>query len=99
VESGLLKSGTKNTKEFEDYLKETNLTDSEKKKLLTRMEMHDKIGNNQDYLGNGLTKDLIGDSPNNYGAVETLNFERKEVDLQALDNAGAISIITGLKPL
>lgn len=60
------------------------------------MEMHEKVGNNQDYLGNGLTKDLNSSSPNEFGAVETLNFERKEVNLKELQDAGAIQIITGM---
>jgi hypothetical protein len=39
------------------------------------------IGNNQYYVGNGLTKDAIQKSPNQYSVVETLNFEQKEINL------------------
>ena len=62
--------------------------------LIKRMKMQDKIGNNQKYLGNGLTEDLIGSSPNKFGVVETLNFERNgTTSLQTLKNANAIAAI------
>lgn len=90
---------SKNTKHFEDYLKTTGLDQAEIDDMKLRMLMHDKVGNNQDYLGNGLTKDLNTSSPNQFGAVETLNFERKEANLKQLSDAGAITIVQGLKPL
>jgi len=99
VDSGKIKPWSKDVNGFEDYLKSTDLTEAEQEAMRQRMNMHDIIGNNQDYVGNGLTKDLIENSPNNYGAVETLNFERSEVNLKQLDDAGAIAILTGLKPL
>ena len=67
--------------------------------LMVGNQLTEEIGNNQDYLGNGLTKDLNPNSPNNFGAVETLNFERREVNFKQLLDAGAINIITGLTPL
>ncbi len=57
------------------------------------MAMHNKVGNNQHYEGNGLTKDTNSASPNRYGAVETLNFERKQTNLQMLKENNAIKII------
>jgi hypothetical protein len=61
-----------------------------------RLLMQNKLGNNQHFLGNGLTKTLL---PNNgkYGAVETFNFERKTVNLEQFGDA--ISIIPVLKPI
>ena len=90
---------SKDTAEFDKYLQSRGMPENERNIMLKRMQMHDKIGNNQDYLGNGLTKDLNPNSANNFGAVETLNFERKEVNLKQLNDAGAINIITGLTPL
>lgn len=90
---------SKDTAAFEKYLKTTGMNKAEIADMQQRMLMQDKIGNNQDYLGNGLTKDLNPFSSNQYGAVETLNFERKETDLKQLDNAGAITIIRGLNPI
>jgi hypothetical protein len=84
---------------FEDYLQTTGMNKTEASEMKSRMLMHDKIGNNQDYLGNGLTKDINPFSQNEYGAVETLNFERKEINLEQLNNAGAITIIRGLSPI
>lgn len=81
---------------FADYLEKTSLSPDEIELLKDRMIMHDKIGNNQDYLGNGLTKDNNPKSANQFGAVETFNFERNDVDLKTLHTAGAIQIIKGL---
>ncbi|MBU1170141.1 MAG: hypothetical protein KKD44_11305 [Proteobacteria bacterium] len=77
---------SKDTKSFKKYLTTTDLNKTEQKLLATRMEMHDTIGNNQDYVGNGLTKNLNRNSPNKHGAVETLNFERKETNLKSLSS-------------
>ena len=100
VESGdLPDKWSKDTKKFGKYLKSTGMSKTEVEIMKKRMVMHEKIGNNQDYLGNGLTKDNIADSGNQFGAVETLNFERKEINLKQLNDAGAIKIIQGLKPL
>ena len=61
-----------------------------------RLNMQKKLGNNQHFLGNGLTKTLL---PNNgqFGAVETFNFERKLVNLDEFGDAIQISDI--LKPI
>ncbi len=100
VESGDLPNPwSRDTKKFEKYLRTTDLSSEDQEVLITRMELHDKIGNNQDYQGNGLTKDINPHSPNEFGAVETLNFERKTVNLKALHEAGAIVVIKDLQPL
>ncbi|WP_238124872.1 hypothetical protein [Vibrio cincinnatiensis] len=90
---------SRDTEKFEDYLQATGISKEERELFSKRMDMHDKIGNNQDYVGNGLTKDLNPNSANNFGAVETLNFERKTINLKELHDAGAIVIIKDLKPL
>ena len=100
VESGALPNAwSRDTKRFEDYLQTTGLSKEEQKSLRKRMDMHNKIGNNQDYMGNGLTKDINSESGNSYGAVETLNFERRIVNLKQLNDAGAIVIVEELKPI
>ena len=58
--------------------------------LKVRLKMQDAIGNNQHFLGNGLTKTLLPNN-GNYGAVETFNFERKLVPLDKFN--GSIHII------
>ncbi|OJI30041.1 hypothetical protein VV99743_03514 [Vibrio vulnificus] len=50
-------------------------------------------------MGNGLTKDLNPNSANQFGAVATLNFERKTINLKELHDADAIVIIKDLQPL
>ena len=88
------------TEHFEEYLEASALTEHDRELLLIRMKMHNKVGNNEDYLGNGVTKDLNPNSPNRYGAVETLNFERKETDIKALQENNALLIVDEvLKPI
>jgi len=74
-----------------------SVDDPELLKLMKkRLKMQNDLGNNQHFLGNGLTKTLL---PNNgqYGAVETFNFERKFINLKEFDDAIQISNI--LKPI
>ncbi|MGP5159279.1 RHS repeat domain-containing protein [Pseudoalteromonas prydzensis] len=74
-----------------------NTTDPTQYKLMKkRLDMQKKLGNNQHFLGNGLTKTLL---PNNgeFGAVETFNFERKLINLEEFGDAIQISDI--LKPI
>ncbi len=64
-----------------------------------RLNIHGKLGSNEDFLGNGLTKNLIENSNNEYGVVETFTFERTPQNLAALKENGAITIIENLKPI
>ncbi|KDM91272.1 hypothetical protein EA58_11905 [Photobacterium galatheae] len=81
------------------------ISDLEQKKLmLKRVDMQDTLGNNNHFLGNGLTKNLLTEQQ--YGAIETLNFERKKMQLNDFFNVGvgekklnAIVIFDELKPL
>ena len=54
--------------------------------------MQQVIGNNQYYLGNGLTKNLLDGT--DYGAVETFNFERKLINLEQFGDAITITPVT-----
>lgn len=94
VEVGALPNAwSKDTKMFEKYLQTTELTADEQDIMLKRMDMQGAIGNNQLYVGNGLTED-VSSNTNRYGAVETLNFERKEINLQTLKDNNAIAILS-----
>ena len=99
VENKAIKNWATDTKGFEKYLTKVGMEQSKIDDMKLRMSMHNKVGNNHEYLGNGLTKNLNTEVSNQYGAVETLNFERKEINLQQLKNANAISIIQGLKSI
>ncbi|MBX2808813.1 MAG: PAAR domain-containing protein [Cellvibrionaceae bacterium] len=100
VEQQFLKDQwSKDTESFDKYLKSVGIKKDDRNRMKQRMIMHEKVGNNQDYLGNGLTKDNIPNSDNEFGVVETFNFERKEVSLKKLNDAGAIKVIKGLKRL
>jgi hypothetical protein len=85
--------------EFENHLNTTDLSGSDKALMKQRFEMHETIGNNDDYLGNGLTKNNNPAVNQEYGVVETLNFERNEVNLSQLDQNNAITTLPGLSPI
>lgn len=78
---------------FQDYLERTDLKEPQKRLLKQRFEMHGVIGNNEDYLGDGLTKNNNINVDKNYGVIETLNFERREVTLSQLANSNAVKIL------
>ncbi|WP_370293423.1 hypothetical protein [Thalassolituus sp.] len=84
------------SKKFENYLNTTDLDPTDKDLMIQRFEMHGTIGNNDDYLGNGLTKNNNPAVNQKYGAVETLNFERNEVNLSQLKEQSAISVLPEL---
>lgn len=95
VRSGALKGAwDKRPEQFEMYLSRTNLSDKDKSIMLNRIKMHDTIGNNQYYVGNGLTENKIKSCPSCYGAGETINFERKEINLQQFIDARALKLVT-----
>ena len=85
-----------NSDNFREHLDTTDLSESEKNLMTQRFEMHRAIGNNEDYLGNGLTKNNNPTIDQEYGAVETLNFERNEVNLSQLKEQNAISVMPEL---
>ena len=87
------------TEKFSEYLDMTNLDEMDKELMIQRFEMHRVIGNNEDYLGDGLTKNNTLSTNQQYGAVETLNFERKAINLSQLSEINAITIIPGMRPL
>ena len=99
VRSGALEGAwDTDLEKFADYLESTDLSEKDKKVMLKRMKMHDTIGNNQYYVGNGLTENKIGKNKtapcsNLYGAVETLNVERKEINLQQFIDARALKLV------
>ncbi len=57
-----------------------------------------EIGANSEFTGNGLTANKAEEGVK-CGVVETLNFERKEVNLKQLSDDNAIMIISGLKTI
>lgn len=80
-------------KEFKQFLAGIDVSEEEVDLLLDRLKMHKKVGNNQYYEGNGLTKNTLPNQTKKYGVVETLNFERIKTDLQKLKESNAIRIM------
>lgn len=74
------------------YFSNLKLTQNKFELLEKRLEMQQVIGNNQYYLGNGLTKSLLDGT--DYGAVETFNFERKLINLEQFGDAITITPVT-----
>jgi hypothetical protein len=94
VKGGFLKDEwSKDSKDFTKYLNAENIRSDEKKLMLKRMDMQSRIGNNQHYRGNGLTKNNIAKSPNKHSVVETLNFERNKIDIATLEKNNAIMTV------
>jgi len=95
--------GNWSVERFDKYLKKSGLKNTERKLLKKRFEMQDLLGSNEDFEGTGLTKNTIPGSPNQSGAVETFNFERKGMEnaitLQKLKDNGAIDIIEDLQEI
>lgn len=79
-----------------DYFTEQSMSAEELALLKKRTDMHKTLGNNQYYLGNGLTKNLL-DGEQQYGVVETVNFERKMISLD--DYGDAIVVNPKLQPI
>ena len=65
------------------------------KLLKLRLDMQKSLGNNQHFLGNGLTKTLLPDN-GDFGAIETFNFERTLTNLEQFGDA--IKVTDVLKP-
>ncbi|MCG6202849.1 hypothetical protein KSO91_16700, partial [Psychromonas antarctica] len=64
-----------------------------------RVNLHDKLGSNEDFLGNGLTKNNNPKVKQKFGIVETLTLERTPQTLAALKGNKAIKIIEKLTPI
>ena len=94
VREGFLESEWSNKiDKFSAYLTQAGISDTQIMHLRKRFLMQSTLGNNQYYEGNGLTKNLnINDQQ--YGAVETFNFERKEINLDQLLDAKAVRLQT-----
>ena len=71
----------------------------DKELFKTRLKLHDKLGSNEEFLGNGLTKNLIGSADQQYGVVETFTFEHTPQNLATLKDNGAIKILDKLTPI
>jgi Rhs element Vgr protein len=77
------------------YFSNLELTQNEIDLIKKRLEMQRVLGNNQHFLGNGLTKSLLEGTE--YGAVETFNFERKLINLEQFGDS--LNITPVIKPL
>ncbi len=84
------RGATKNVDKFDNDLQSSGLSAGEQKAMHDRFVMQNKIGNNPHFLGNGLTANL--NKGQEFGVVETLNFERKQIDLDQLVAADAIRL-------
>ncbi|NAX45930.1 hypothetical protein CAG70_02790 [Photobacterium halotolerans] len=88
------------TRGLSEYIANSVTDPSEKNLLMKRTIMQDTLGNNNHFLGNGLTKNLLPGQ--DFGAIETFNFERKQVSLHEflnIDGTDAIRIYDKLEPL
>lgn len=94
-ESGLMQSPN-DIKGAQKYFSQKDMTDEERILLSKRLDMHQTLGNNQHYLGNGVTKNLLANKQQ-YGVVETVNFERKMISIS--DYGDAVIVNPKLVPI
>ncbi|MCG6202422.1 hypothetical protein, partial [Psychromonas antarctica] len=82
-----------------DFIPTIETQGENKKHFVTRVELHDKLGSNEDFLGNGLTKNNNPTIKQKFGIVETLTLERTPQTLAALKGNKAVNIIETLTPI
>jgi len=95
LDSGMM-DGDWDTEHALDYFKKNIEDDELFETMKKRLTMQADLGNNQHFLGNGLTKTLLPNN-GNYGAVETFNIERRLVNLEQFGDANNVSDI--LEPI
>ncbi|WP_111655408.1 type VI secretion system Vgr family protein [Isoalcanivorax indicus] len=72
---------------FSRYLRREVANPDQRQLLSKRFEMQKEIGNNDHYLGNGLTRNLVEGVDNEFGAVETFNFQVRDANLKQFGDA------------
>ncbi|EPG0533484.1 hypothetical protein ACSWYU_005060 [Vibrio harveyi] len=90
----------KKQENFTKYCKKLDFTTNQTDTLRTRYQIEQGLGANQDFLGNGVTKDLnvkydttpFGDIDDEleYGPPETFTWDKNPQTLGELEKAGAI---------
>lgn len=70
----------------------------DKTQFKTRMKIHERLGANQYYTGDGATKNLIAGYPNKCGVMETFTYDKSPQTLGQLEASGSAKRIV-MKPL
>ncbi len=93
----------KKQKQFNEYCQELDFTQSQAKTLAVRHQIEQRLGANEHFLGNGVTRDInvsydttpFGDVDDDveYGPPETFTWDKNPQTLGTLEEAGAIKRI------
>src|SRR5690554_2764264 len=82
------------THNLNDFAAQKGLSKDEMKLLETRQEINKNYGANEDFLGNGLTKDNNAPAGQvRYGTVETFTQDKNPQTLRQLKKNGVIKIV------
>ncbi|MDZ7924257.1 MAG: hypothetical protein U5M23_09365 [Marinagarivorans sp.] len=85
-------------KDIGDYADAHFSSDSDKAAFKTRMKINKKLGANEHFTGNGTSKNLIADCPNQCGVMETFTYDKNPQTLANLESSGSAKRIPA-KPL
>ena len=76
--------------EFAASLKRVYAGNKENDFLIKRNIMHHRIGNNEWFTGDGMTRNCINNSPNQYGCPEFFNFDQKSITIKCYKESGSL---------
>lgn len=89
---------TDKEKDITDYADANFSNDADRECFEARVKIHERLGANQHYTGDGTTKNLIAGCPNECGVMETFTYDKSPQMLGALETNGSAKRIL-MKPL
>lgn len=81
-------------KDIQRYADDNFSSNEDKAQFKTRMKVHERLGANEHYTGDGTTKNLIADCPNECGVMETFTYDKSPQTLGQLEASGSAKRIT-----
>jgi len=87
----------KEDRDIHDYAKEAFITDKERQQFETRANIHQELGANECFRGDGTTENLLGDKQQ-CGVMETFTYDKNPQTLSSLENSHSAKRIA-TKPL
>lgn len=85
-------------KDINDYVDANFHNDADKACFEARIKIHERLGANENYTGDGTTKNLIAGCENKCGVMETFTYDKSPQTLGQLEASGSAKRIS-MKPL
>lgn len=76
-------------KDISDYADANFSNETDKEHFESRIRIHERLGANEHYTGDGTTKNLIADCPNECGVMETFTYDKNPHTLAQLESNGS----------